>query len=754
MKVLDERCTILRPWRIALAVLGALTHLSAASEPLNSVPNSRDADLSRWADNYIEAGAGAVSGRSFRFGEWTGLHRAGGFPILNFNWLSRELSQDSRYWSVSGVDLGLAARRFSAGFGNQGRYDFFFALQQIPHYDIDSARFIHQGLGTNALVLPPGFPGFAQPAAAPGNILPYLSGFDIGQSRDIYRIGLSAALTSAWDFKTTYREDRREGTRLVGAQIGSFRASILPYPVDDKVQQAEAILAYAGSASQLQLGYYYSNYVNEDPFFTWQQPYTGVANAPLGTLGRMSLAPSNEFHQVSATAGYNVTKATRLSGTLNLGRATQNDPFLPYTSNSLVPGVTGLPRDSLEGRIDQTHVALALTTRPLEKMNLKLGYQHRDNRNKSPQAQYRFVRLDAMAPTSQELRTNAPPSTRENAAHIDADYEIARRTYIRGLYERKETRHTNVARERVNDDRLGIELRGPLADGLSGAVGYTHNRRTGSRYDQNAFFEASYDPSFVLTRRFDNHPSMRQFIYADHTQNRLRASGSWTVSETVSLQLAGERFDRRYGGSDCGDASNPSVAAALGASVLPETCLGRTRLHGDTYTVDLQWQPEPEITAFGFYTYSRYGTDQRARSWSSFTDAANEARDFTVRSEYRDDVLGAGLKWQAHERLELGGQYAYSDGRGRHDVAAGAVLGATAPVPENTDRLHTFQLFAKWRYSKTLTWRLNYWYEQLSATDWAYDNATPVTVNNVLLTGQQTPRYRNHVLGVSVAVEN
>jgi hypothetical protein len=248
---------------------------------------------------------------------------------------------------------------------------------------------------------------------------------------------------------------------------------------------------------------------------------------------------------------------------------------------------------------------------------------------------------------------------------------------------------------------------------------------------------------------------MRQFMYADHAQKRLRASGSWAASETVSLQLAGERYDRRYKGPDCADRSNPNVAAALGATVLPDTCLGRTRLNGDTYTLDAQWQPDPEFTAFGFYTLSRYGTDQRARSWSNFGEAVNPNRDFTVRTQYRDNVLGAGLKWQPHEDWELGSQYAFSDGRGVHEVGVGTALIGTgqAPIPDTMNKLHTLQLFAKWRYSKMVTWRFNYWYEELKTTDWAYD-ATPTTASNVLLSGQQAPRYRNHILGVSVAVEN
>lgn len=755
----NTHCAKLRRSRVALAVAGALALSPAYAEPLLSVPNSRDADLSRWADNYVEVGAGATSDSSYKFGEWTGLRREGRFGIVNFNWLSRNLAQDSQYWRATAFSLG---RTLALGFGNQGRYDVALGYQQIPHYETDSARFLHEGLGGTSLTLPTGFTRFASPVAAGPGLLPRLNGFAISQKRDIYRAGVSGLLSSAWDFKVTYREDRRDGNRLTGGAISAFNSTIMPYPLDEKTQQAEALLSYAQGAAQFQFGYYYSAYTNDVSSLTWQNPYN-TAGAPQGT---MSLAPSNEFHQVTASGGFSFSKRTRLAATFSLGRATQDEPFLPFTTNPTFAS-PALPRGSFDGRMDHVRLGVNFTTRPLEKMGLKLGYEFADNDSKSPRDQYSIVRLDATNPlpfsnaTSIFFRTNVPLSTRENKLIADADYEIAPRTYMRGIYERRNVAYRGGDRGRTNDDKVGIEVRGPVADYFSGSVAYSHTRRTGTRYDKNQFFEASYHPSYVaVTRGFDNHPSARQFLYADYGLDRVKASGNWVVSETITLQASADQFKQKYKGPDCDDRNNPNVDVVLGSRILPDTCLGRTRLDGGSYTVDLQWQPDPEFTAFGFYTYARYGTDQRSRQWSAvnaagLNQATNLAMDWTVKSDYRDDVLGAGLKWQARENLELGSQYVFSDGRGRHDFAAGSgVSPQPVPIPDTTNRLHSLQLFAKWRYSKVLTWRFNYWYEELKTSDWAYDNLTPTSSAQVLLTGQQAPRSRNHVLGVSVSVEN
>jgi hypothetical protein len=53
-----------------------------------------------------------------------------------------------------------------------------------------------------------------------------------------------------------------------------------------------------------------------------------------------------------------------------------------------------------------------------------------------------------------------------------------------------------------------------------------------------------------------------------------------------------------------------------------------------------------------------------------------------------------------------------------------------------------------------VTFRANYWYQRYRSTDWAFDNATPASSNNVLLAGQPSPSYTAHVFGISIAYTN
>jgi hypothetical protein len=117
----------------------------------------RDADMSRWSDNYVELGVGNNTQPGYRFGQFSGLKDKGGFPIAGFNWLSRDSSNDARYWHVFGSTLGLDSRKLQAEGGVQGSWNASINYDQLSKSLTSPTYFIHGGLGTSSLTLPAGF---------------------------------------------------------------------------------------------------------------------------------------------------------------------------------------------------------------------------------------------------------------------------------------------------------------------------------------------------------------------------------------------------------------------------------------------------------------------------------------------------------------------------------------------------------------------------------------------------------------------
>jgi MtrB/PioB family decaheme-associated outer membrane protein len=759
---------------LTLAVGAALASLVAApafADPLMTIKlfrdsevMFRDADMSRWAENYVELGVGYNSADSLRFGQFSGLTDKGGFPLAGFNWISRTDANDAQYWLIHGANLGLDSRKLKAEGGVQGAWEASFSFDGLKKSQTESASFVHDGLGTNNLTLPAGWAAAADAQAA--TLTARLRPFEIAHGRDIYRLGLKGLLGNEWDYKVSYREDRRDGTRMTGLPLTTGgRAIIVPYAIDDKTSQIDAVLSYTSKVANFQLGYHYSRFTNDFNALNVQNPFVAAGAATQNAA--MSLAPGNDLHQITATGGYKFSKDTRLNATLSRSIGKQNDAFLPYSAN-VASAAAPLPKSSLEGEVVKTLLDVALTARPIDKMNLKVAYRYHDDKNRTPITQFVYYSRDATAATSATAaggaRSNAPVSTTEKRYSVDADYEVAPKTTLRAGFEHTDKSYTLTDVTGTKTNKLSLELRKPLLDEFQGALGYTHTQRRGSNYDKSVFFTNTYTNTTFqssATGRLTNHPSMRAFMYADFNEDRVRTSGNWTVSETLSLQGVVDAFKQKMRGPDCGMFTNPLQQGALAINAaLPDSCLGRDTATGTSASLDLQYQPEENLTTFGFLNVVQTGIREVGRNWTKAgTTGADTSRDFYGDMVHTDHTAGFGLKWQPEERWDLGGTYVLNLGRGRSDVttAAGynqANSGTGGSVPDTWSRLHTLQLFAKWDYSKQLTWRFNYLYENLNSYDWALSNVGAQSNAGILLTGQQAPRYSNHVFGVSAVVKS
>lgn len=736
---------------LTIAAISAMASSAAVAEPMLHTPSFyRHGDMSRYVDNYVELGAGYNSDDSYKFGEWSGLREDGAFAIVGFNWLSRNRSDDASYWQLTGSGLGLESRKFGLELGTQGRWKLNASADRLVRSELDSASFIHpNGLGTSNLS------GIATvPITAATPTTPY----KVEQGRDFYRLGLSSALSANWDLQVSYREDVRDGARVMGVPFNGFgNPNNVPYEIDDHTQQFETTLAFADSLTQVQFAYQFSRYENNLDSLTLQNPVrpAGGATATLPDIGRVSLMPSNDYHQLSATGTYRLTPFTRVTSKLSYGLGTQNDAFLPYTTGT---AATALPRASLDGELARTLFDLALITRPTFQTNLRVAYQYFDHNNKTPRSSYLYARQDAnqgaVAGTG-FARTNAPLSTTEHKITVDGDLRLQANTVLRGILEYIQKDYDLSDRSRTETAKAGIELRRPIFDTVSGAVGYDYSQRTGDSYNRYAFIAASYDnPQLVLY-----HPSTRAFHLNDYQQNKLRANANWVASETITVQGSVDAYQQQFEDAGCSTVNATQAATFAAAGVMPDNCLGRNLAEGAGVNLDLQWQPEENFTAFAFFNYSLLSTEQTGRAWTNATQGIDSTRNWNATIDTQDHAVGTGFKWQPDEaaRWNLGGHYVFSDGRGRTKMVT-ALAGETA-VPDSTSTSHSAQLYAKWMLNRMMTLRFNYLYETLKANDWAMTN--PVTgqsfpaINGTFVwTGQGSPRYENHAVGVSVALHS
>jgi len=766
---------------------------NAPSQPLFQVPlYGSNIDTTRWSTDYFEAGIGynGASGDSYKFGQYTGLYRPG--PFANINGRKAFRDDDGSHYSLWGMNLGLPSRQLGAGYGKQGQWGVTLQFDQLTAAQTDSASFLFRGLGGNALTLPAGFGGISagnsQPPANAGAILPFeQSGYGVRVNRDFFTLGGSGMLGGGWELSGKYNYQAREGSRIgavaMGSGGGNARAAIVPEPIDDSTHQFETTLQYTSAQMQFSVGYWYSRYANNYDALTWQNPFGFVNGWSAGSnvgfptgFGRSSLEPDNTFQQIKADFAYNFTPSTRLVSVFQYGSARQDQSFLPYTINVaplVTPGLAvpiGLPRSSLNGKVDTTLFDLTLTSRPLERVFVKLKYSYDQRDDKTASNQYLFTAGDVLDQpvvppgltpddvAANQIRTNLPVGTTHNKFLVDGDYRLARGLRLRGWYQYIATDY-EVANQRSRADsdlnRLGVEISSRANETFNGNLRYVWDRRRGADYTRNAYYVASVTPPTLANVPFLQLPTLREFSNADYTQDQIKGTLSYTPFGPLAVQLQADWWSRDYQGPDCG---GPNDQLLLPSVVLPAQCQGLTKATGQSYTLDGQYTFAEDWRFNAFYTWARITQDQAGRAFASVAAGApnvgfagDPTRNWSVNSRTTDNTVGLGLKWTPWGKpYDIGIQYLYNQGRTAIDTFAGASLAAPAALPDVNARLNSLQLFGKWQYSKNLAIRANYWYQQLSTDNWSYDNATAVSSNGVLLAGQSSPNYRANVIAVTL----
>ena len=801
MKTVDRHPPFrMQPLAVAIAAV-LLAPAGALAEPLFQVPLYGNADMTRYETNNVELGIGYsdISGSRYKFGEWTGLFRQEAFGIGNLNWLARDATSGS-YSTAWGYNLGLPSRQLGASIGKQGLWGLSAEFKQFTHAQSNQGQFIFDGLGSDRLTLPAGFAGItagtSQPPANAAAINAFeQSGFGVKTDRDVYKVSGSWGIGHGFEATADFRYDQRDGTRITGAVMGNTggnpRSVLVPYKIDDNTTQLEAALKYYSRDLQFTLSYWYSKYRNDQDSFTWQNPYALIGGWQAGSgvgfptgWGRMALPPDNDFNQVQATGGYNFTPTTRLTTTFQYGVARQNDAFLPQTIDVpplVTPGLATpfpMPADSLDGKIKNTLFDVTLTSRPIAKLSVKLNYHYSEHDNTTPDRIFVYTPGDTLSqviiPSGQTpelvnsnyIRTNPIPGIRENRFTADADYPLMRGLTLRGFYEYKKTDYRPAEDELRSDtdvNEFGAELKfrgNPLVNGY---VKYVHDERRGSDFSTNRPYAAVVNLPTLIFNNFDTNPTTRQFFVADYNQDRIKAQGTITPGDSpFSVQLMGDWWKRDYKGPDCGGPNDQLLINLTPSIVFPSECLGLHSAEAQTYTLDVQYATTHDVNLYAFVTWSRYDTNQLGRSFSSVSQgaatigqSADPARDWMADSRTSDTGVGGGFDWKPEGKpYSAGIQYLYNEGVTAFSVQAGPALAAPTAIPDVKNTLNSLQLFGRWQYSRNVLFRANYWYQHYRSQDWAYDNATATSSNNVLLTGQPSANYTAHVFGVSVAYTN
>jgi MtrB/PioB family decaheme-associated outer membrane protein len=678
-----------------LGALGVLSASAAVAAPDTSAWKCESCPYPKGTTASVDVGVGYVSDDSARFGTYTGLESEG--PHLVLGGQASHRGDGGYFADLSAADLGLDVRSVEAQAGREGVYRLDLRYGEIPRYFGDDAMTPFLGNGGDVLTLPPGFPA-ATTADMP--LATTLQPVELGYKRSRFDVGGTWIAGEHLSYRVSLRKDERDGTRPM---YGSFfsTAAQLAAPLDDVTDQLEIAAEYADRRFQATLAYQLSRYRNRNEALTWDNPFEPVQGE---TRGQLALAPDNEFHQIMASAGYQITPTLRASADLAVGRMTQDADYLSSTLNTGLT-VPALPSRSLDGSVDTLNGSVKLSAAPLEGLRLNASYARNVHENQTGVQSYPQVATDIFV--KPDPRSNTPFDFTQDRFQLTADYRASDAVKLSGGAEHDRWDRSYQAAVTTRETTIWGRMAAQVTEETALSVKLARGERDHSDYGVAYWFG------------YTENPLLRKANLAARTRNSMELRGDFTLGEGVTVGVLGEvaieDYDETLVGLTYGRSSG--LGADLSAAV--------------TETLVLQ-------------AYAR-------SDWLDSRQAGSEqagAPDWTARHEDRADLLGLGLRYAAIEgKLDLGADLVFT--RSDSDIEMDTTAGISN-FPTATTSMDSFKIFGTYRLQENLSVTASYWYERYQSADWRLDGVEPATVPSLLSYGMQAPQYRVNVIQLAL----
>jgi len=640
-----------------------------------------------------------VSQGSNKYGEYTGLTRAGGYLQAGFKATYRD--KQGHYLYAYGSRLGLQSRRIIVKGGRQGSYELTASYEGIPHYFYQPGETPFHGAGAGSLTLPPGWTAggsTGQMAALGASLRPV----EIQRTRRIERVAARIPRPkSHWSYTVGYQHEMQKGLQVLGGSVVTT-SSLLPESIDYTTDQVNASANYAVKLWQLKLAYYGSFFHDSNRSVRWQNPFTPFI--PGAGIARIGQAPSNNFNQLSVAGAWSLPGNTRLMSMVAYGRARQDEQFLPVTVNpTLQPGP--LPRSSLDGDVITRNYVLRLASTPVRKLELNADYTFDQHQDLTPQALFPQVLTDAYLASA---LMNYPYSFENRSTKVRAGYRFSRRVR---LSIGGEHRNEQQSFQRTSDTRTNsawVEGRFDAAPHVNVYAKVLGSNRVAP----------DYVPLSDLL--LQENPLLRQYNLGDRHRKQGQLRISYTPVSAVDVSIQWQQNMDHYQDSPM---------------------LGLTNSRDTSYTVSLGLQPASAMSLSAYYTEQRILNNQAGSQTFATPDWYGDREDIVHTAGLDGEWRNVFPKW------DIGGSVLYQLARGKIAVIQQGVPGR---FPDIVERMQGVQLYTRRRLNARLALRLEYAMERYRSNDWQLDNVTPSTIPNVLTLGLQSPNYTVNLVALSV----
>jgi MtrB/PioB family decaheme-associated outer membrane protein len=555
---------------------------------------------------------------------------------------------------------------------------------------------------------------------------------DLALLRERGQVEVQLTRDKPYDVRLLYFQEHRRGTRAAGTSFGFGNVVESPEPIDYRTRDFGATAEWTRKSLLLRGSFHYNDFSNRNPNEEFDNPFrvtdstdSSAYNAPNSSsingpsFGRVSLPPDNKAVTGSVGFLYKFAKGSRLSADATLGQWTQNDPFMPFSTNTAIKTPVNaadpstLPAQSLDGKIKTFSFSSLFTARPADHFSITARFRRYDLSNDTPRISFPlgYVRFDAA--WEDPARISVPYGNATNALVASAAYDFGSVTLEGGYrYDKwdrtfRETESTSQNVGYLKADYRAADwvlVRGSFEKGSRGFNGLEISR--------------SEDASFL------------------HPEAPVNLLATPSASVCTGGTVCNLRFDQANKDLDRYGAFlelSPGGKASLTFSYLktkdryPDSQFGLLRSDNEAISAEADYTPREGVNLFGFYTHENISTFQRGRQ-SGSTVSVNPLDDWTSEIKDKGDSFGLGATLGlVKEKLDLtlNALYQKVDGNNDFEAPVGGVpynnrvnTGGITDIPYFDDtKLYTISAELAYHVNKSLRLGLGGWYEQYKLQD-------------------------------------
>jgi len=526
--------------------------------------------------------------------------------------------------------------------------------------------------------------------------------------RDSLGFDLAYDVNPNWRAKVRYLSTRKQGTLPFGAAFGFNLVVEVPLPVDTMANDFGASMEWSNPKGMFRVGWDGSWFNQNVPSFTWDNPtrltdqtYDRAYVAGDGTSqGRMTEWPSNRLSYFNVGAAYRLPSRTSVSGTLAIGRSTQDEALVPFTINTAIPPLndtSSLDRRNADAKANLAAATLNFLSRGSSSFSVSARYRFNRYDNQTPHFEREeYVRFDNVAEEG-----GSPEFQGYTRNYFDADVSYTAIPYTSlkvgyGFYGADFAERV-YHKSRENTFRASVDVVGsPL---VSFRSQYEHGQRRGDGLHEEVLEEAG------------EHPGMRHYDVADRNRDRIMVVANLTPPGDFGV--------------------NALVAWTKDTFLAPEVSavehFGLLNHRSRTFGVGFDYLPGETINVGASYNYDQYDSLQQSRNGSPGPQFDDPTRNWNT------DENQAGHSFIAYvdllklvEKTELRFNYNYSKYNGSYVYSVGpgyapspSEPGGVVQLPELTSEEQRLGLDLRYWVRRQVAIGLAYWFDDYKVEDFA-----------------------------------